>query len=235
MGENVHDGHRRRFKEQFLKSGLEGFNSHQLLEMLLYYSIPRKDTNPLAHRLMDTFGSLSGVLEADYEELCRVEGITPHTAMLLTFCGKLFWKYYEDKYADGVMLTTTQDFGKYLLPRFFGMKNEAVILLSLDNRGKVLHCSTIFEGSVNATEISVRLILAEALRYNATAVVISHNHPNGHAVPSKEDLETTRILARALAMVEIRLLDHLVVAEDDYVSMRDTPAFAPLLRPVGKF
>ena len=235
MGENVHDGHRQRFKEQFLKSGLDGFNSHQMLEMLLYYSIPRRDTNPLAHRLLDTFGSLSGVLEADYDELCRVEGVTPHSAMLLTFCGKLFWKYYQDKYADGVILTNSQDFGKYLLPRFFGMKNEAVILLCLDNRGKVLHCSTVVEGSVNATEISIRVILAEALRYNATAVVISHNHPNGHALPSKEDLDTTRLIAKALAMVEIRLVDHLIVAEDDYVSMRDTPSFAPLLRPMGKF
>ena len=121
MGDNVHDGHRQRFKEQFLQSGLDGFNSHQLLEMLLYYSIPRKDTNPLAHRLMDTFGSLSGVLEAEYEELCRVEGVTPHTAMLLCFCGKLFWRYYQDKYEDGVILTGTQDFGNYLLPRFFGL------------------------------------------------------------------------------------------------------------------
>lgn len=110
MGDNVHDGHRQRFKEQFLQSGLDGFNSHQLLEMLLYYSIPRKDTNPLAHRLMDTFGSLSGVLEAEYEEVCRVEGVTPHTAMLLCFCGKLFWRYYQDKYEDGVILTGTQDF-----------------------------------------------------------------------------------------------------------------------------
>lgn len=82
--------------------------------------IPRKDTNPLAHRLMDTFGSLSGVLEAEYEELCRVEGVTPHTAMLLCFCGKLFWRYYQDKYEDGVILTGTQDFGNYRCPGFSG-------------------------------------------------------------------------------------------------------------------
>ena len=229
MGDNVHDGHRQRFKEQFLQSGLDGFNSHQLLEMLLYYSIPRKDTNPLAHRLMDTFGSLSGVLEAEYEELCRVEGVTPHTAMLLCFCGKLFWRYYQDKYEDGVILTGTQDFGNYLLPRFFGLKHEAVILLCLDNRGKLLHCSTVFEGSVNATEIHTRLVLAEALKYNATAVVIAHNHPHGHALPSREDLETTRHLCRCLGLVEIQLHDHLIVAQNDYISMRDTPSFAPIL------
>ena len=109
------------------------------------------------------------------------------------------------------------------------MKNEAVVLLCLDNRGKVLHCSTVFEGSVNAAEIHTRLILAEALKYNATAVVIAHNHPHGHALPSREDLETTRVLCKALNLVEIQLIDHLVVAQNDFISMRDTPSFAPIL------
>lgn len=228
MKTNIHDGHRDRMKQRFLKEGLTHFDRHQIVEMLLFFGIPRIDTNEQAHRLMDTFGSLSGILEAPYEELRKVEGIPANAAALICFCGQLFREYYEDKYAAGTILHSTEDIGRLVLPKFMGRKNEAVLLICLDNRGKVLNSSVVFEGSVNAAEINIRLILQQALRHNATAAVIAHNHPNGHALPSKEDITTTMQLIKALEVAGIRLIDHLVVAEDDYVSMRETPTIAPI-------
>lgn len=228
MEQNVHDGHRLRVKQRFLAEGLEHFEPHQVLEMLLFYVIPRKDTNELAHQLIRTFGSLSQVLEAPYEELARVKGMSANAAVLVSFCGQLLQSYYKDKFSAGAILHTTEETGHFLLPYFLGRRNEAVVLICLDNRCKVLNCTVIFEGSVNSTEINVRLVLQHALMHNATAVILAHNHPSGHALPSKEDIDTTIAMAKALTVADIRLLDHIIVAEDDYVSMRDTASLKPI-------
>lgn len=222
MEQNVHDGHRLRVKQRFLAEGLEHYEHHQILEMLLFYGFPRKDTNELAHQLIRTFGSLSRVLEAPYEELVRVKGMSANAAVLVSFCGQLLQAYYKDKFATGMVLHTTEETGRFLLPYFLGRKNEAVALICLDNRCKVLNCSVIFEGSVNSTEINIRLVLQHALMHNATAVILAHNHPSGHALPSREDIDTTIAMAKALTVADIRLLDHIIIAENDFISMRDT-------------
>lgn len=198
------------------------------MEMLLFYGIPRRDTNELAHQLISTFGSLARVLEAPYEELIKLKGMTANAAALICFCGQLLQIYYKDKYAAGVILRNTEETGSFLLPYFMNKKNEAVALICLDNRCKVLNCSFVSDGSVNATEINIRLIMQQALMHNATAVILAHNHPSGHALPSKEDISTTMAISKALMVADIRLLDHIIVAEDDFVSMRDTPTLAPI-------
>lgn len=124
----------------------------------------------------------------------------------------------------GTVLNSIHEVGQYILPKFLGLKNEAVVLLSMDNRRKVLNCTTIFEGSVNATEINVRLALQQALRDNATVAVLAHNHPNGHAFPSADDIESTKILVKAMALADVRLVDHIIISEDDFVSMAQTPS-----------
>ena len=219
---NPHDGHRGRVKLRFLKEGLHNFAPHEVIELLLFFGIPVKDTNELAHELLERFGSLSGVLEAPYEELKRVKGISDHVASLI--CCQLSHRYYEDKLSFGTVLNSIHEVGQYILPKFLGLKNEAVVLLSMDNRRKVLNCTTIFEGSVNATEINVRLALQQALRDNATVAVLAHNHPNGHAFPSADDIESTKILVKAMALADVRLVDHIIISEDDFVSMAQTPS-----------
>ena len=221
---NPHDGHRGRVKLRFLKEGLHNFAPHEVIELLLFFGIPVKDTNELAHELLERFGSLSGVLEAPYEELKRVKGISDHVASLICFCCQLSHRYYGDKLSFGTVLNSIHEVGQYILPKFLGLKNEAVVLLSMDNRRKVLNCTTIFEGSVNATEINVRLALQQALRDNATVAVLAHNHPNGHAFPSADDIESTKILVKAMALADVRLVDHIIISEDDFVSMAQTPS-----------
>ena len=216
---SLHKGHRQRLKARFLETGLDSFTDVQALELLLFYAIPQKDTNPIAHALLDRFGSLSQVLDAEVEELEKVPGISDHGATLLRLVTEL-GRFYQVSSAQRTEILTTLDAcGAYLVPRFFGRKLETVFLLCLDAKCKVLCCREIGEGSVNAASISVRKVVEAALSANATSVVLAHNHPSGVALPSADDVQTTRRIAAALSAVEVKLIDHIVVAEGDFISM----------------
>lgn len=217
--EHSHRGHRERLKQRFLEQGLDGFTDIQALELLLFYAIPQKDTNPIAHALLDHFGSLSQVLEASPEELKTIPGISDHGATLLHLITELgrFYQVDSARKTDG--LTSLEACGDYLVHFFFGRNKETVFLLCLDAKCKVLCCKEVGEGSVNAANISVRKVVEMALQSNATTVILAHNHPSGIAVPSREDIETTKKLYTALEAVDVQLADHIVVAEGDYVSM----------------
>lgn len=219
MAESVHGGHRQRLKERFLEQGLDGFTDIQALELLLFYSIPRQDTNPIAHRLLDHFGSLSQVLDAPVEELMCVDGIKEHSAVLLHLINEMGRCYLTDRAQREKILPTIEDCARYLQPFFYGRTTEMVYLLCLDAKCKVLSCKKVGEGSVNSAGISVRKVVETALREGASVVVLAHNHPSGIALPSAEDLQTTHRIAAGLRSVEIQLADHIVVADDDYVSM----------------
>lgn len=224
---SIHDGHRGRLKERYKKEGLDSFDEHQVLELLLYYCIPRIDTNPVAHRLIERFGSLSNVLEAPKAELMKVSGIGEGAAAFLTLIHDTGRYYQVNRLSQAVILTTLDQCGEYLVPFFYGLRNETVYLLCLDAKCKVLCCKEVGEGSVNSAAIPIRRVVEMALGANATSVVIAHNHPSGVAVPSDEDVCTTRRLALALHAVEIQLVDHMVVADDDYVSMVQSGMYRP--------
>ncbi len=228
---NVHSGHRLRVKERFFKEGLDHFEPHQVLEMLLFFGIPMKDTNELAHTLLDTFGSLYKVFEASFEDLKQVKGVTDHVACLICFCGQLAKRYWVDRCGVGEILDTSQKIGEYVKYRFVGEQNEAVYLVSMDNRRKLLNCTKIASGSVNSADINIRNAIRQALKDNATVVALAHNHPNGHACPSSADVRTTEMFSRALAVADIHLVDHIVVAEDDFVSMAQSKNWKPLFDP----
>lgn len=221
----VHDGHRARLRRQFLEGGLDSFSDVQALELLLSFVIARKDVNPLAHELLDRFGSLAGVLDAPAGELMKVPGVGENTAVMLSVMPQLMRRYAIGKNKTGVILNTTTKAGSYLLPFFFGAKDEQVYLLCLDAKCKVLDCRRLFTGSVNTVGVSVRRIVEEALRRNATSVILAHNHTSGIALPSREDEETTNMVQAALEAVGIRLADHMVMVEDDFVSMADSGFF----------
>ena len=221
---SVHKGHRQRLKARFLETGLDSFTDVQALELLLFYAIPQKDTNPIAHALLNRFGSLSQVLDADVEELEKVPGISDHAATLLRLVTQLGRFYQVDSAQRTEVLTSLDACGAYLVPRFFGRKVETVFLLCLDAKCKVLCCKEVGQGGTNSTAISIRKIVETAIGVNASTVVLAHNHPSGLAVPSPEDIQTTRRISQALKAVDIVLADHIIVADDDYVSiaMSDT-------------
>ena len=216
---SIHDGHRQRLKDRFREEGLDHFQEHEVLELLLFYCIPRKDTNPIAHALIDRFGSLSQVLEAPPEELAKVPGMGESAAVFLNLTTAVGRYYLVNRSAQAYILTTIEQCGRYLVPFFYGRRNETVYLLCLDAKCKVLCCKEVGEGSVNSAGVPIRRIVEVALGANATSVVLAHNHPSGLALPSGEDIQTTRRVAAALDAVEIGLVDHIVVADDDFVSL----------------
>lgn len=215
----MHEGHRARVKKRFLEEGLDHFSDIQALELLLFYAVPRADTNPIAHRLLEHFGSLSQVLEANPEELKKISGVGENGALLLNLIPQMGRFYMTDRASAPGVLTTLEQCAQYLMPRFFGRKLETVFLLCLDAKCKVLCCREVGEGGTNSTGISIRRVVETALGVNATSVVLAHNHPSGVALPSPEDIQTTRRVAMALQAVEIVLVDHIIVADDDYVSI----------------
>ena len=217
--ENLHEGHRKRMKERFIKSGLDDFAPHNILELLLFYSIPRGDTNPVAHRLIDTFGSLSGVFDATPEELAKVDGVGENSAILISMIPQIARKYLEDKADTANIVGGCSDIGEFLLPKFVGRTNEALMMVSIDNKNKIISCSVVAEGTVDSAKVSRRKIMEEAMKVKATRVILAHNHPCGVAVPSSEDVIMTKEIGRLFAQVGIELVDHIIVANDDYVSM----------------
>ena len=224
---SMHTGHRQRLKQQFLKNGLDGFTDFQVLELLLFYCIPRVDTNPLAHRLIEHFGSLDQVLDANPEELMRVEGIGEHAATFLSLMTAAS-RYYQIKRSENTkILTTVEACGQYLLPFFHGRTNETVFLLCLDAKCKVLQCKELGEGSVNFASVPIRRIVETALMSKAVSVVLAHNHPSGLALPSADDILSTQRTAAALAAVEITLVDHIIVADDDFVTLGQSGLYKP--------
>ena len=224
---SIHNGHRQRLKERYQNEGLDAFTEVQALELLLFYCIPRQDTNPIAHALIDRFGSISRVLDAPISELQKVPGMGEASATFLTLFPSV-WRYYQVNLTHSTnILTSINDYGNYITPHFAGRRNEVVFLLCLDAKGKVLSLKEVGEGSVNSAAIPIRRIVEMALADNASAVVLAHNHPSGVAIPSGEDQLTTRRLAMSLSTVDIELIDHLVVADGEFVSLRQSGWYHP--------
>jgi DNA repair protein RadC len=208
-------------KRRFLRTGMDNFDDHNVLEILLFYSIPQKDTNPLAHELMARFGSLEGVFDAPAEELMKVPGVGENTAVLIKMIPQVYRRYMISKTGSGAILNTSEKAGAFLLPRFAAERDEVVYLICLDAKCKVLSCRMMFRGSVNSAHVSVRKIVEAALANNSTSVILAHNHPSGIALPSEEDNLTTLRIQTALDALGIELADHIVVADDDFVSIAD--------------
>ena len=214
----VHDGHRDRMRRRFLANGLNGFADHEVLELLLYYAIPRGDVNPLAHALMDRFGSLSGVLAAPAELLAQVEGVGERTAMLLRLVPQIAQKARLAELERELALNTREKIGDYLLELFSRERNEAVYQVCLDGKGKLLACRRLGEGSASAVNLDVRKIVQNAIAFCACSVILAHNHPSGVALPSQEDHTATLRVKEALASIDVKLEDHIIVADHDFLS-----------------
>ena len=219
---NIHDGHRKRLKERFLKGGMDGLSDINCLELLLFYALPRRDTNPIAHALLEQFGSLSGVLDAPPEQLLKISGISEHAATLLHIIPQLARRYMMDQTGTDNILTTAKHYGEYLMPCFVGAREEQVYLLCLDAKCKVLDCRLISKGSLNSANVPIRKIAEVALTIDATGVVLAHNHTSGIALPSREDIALTTRLLHALDAMGIELVDHIIIADDDFVSMAES-------------
>ncbi|MBQ9648439.1 MAG: DNA repair protein RadC [Oscillospiraceae bacterium] len=224
---SVHDGHRARKKAQFREHGLDAFADHEALELLLFYAIPRVDTNPVAHRLLERFGSLDGVLSAPAEELQKVEGVGGNAATLLSLILPFVRRSRMTASKKPVILNGTKAAGAYFKDLFFGMREERLYEACLDAKGKLLQCFKAADGSVDAVNINMRVIVENALKCGASAVILAHNHPSGVALPSADDNKTTLMVYDALRTVGVGLVDHIIVADGDFVSLSENGLLPP--------
>jgi DNA repair protein RadC len=224
---NIHTGHRQRLKERFLKEGLDNFEEHQILELLLFYGVPQRDTNEIAHELIQKFGSLCEVLEATPEELSQVRFVGENVSTLFKLVTAVSRHYQISCAMREVILNHIEDCGQYLVPFFYGRNQETVFLLCLDAKRKVLCCEKVGQGGVNSAGVPIRQIVETALKANASTAILAHNHPSGLALPSREDVQTTRRVAAALDAVEVELTDHIIVADNDWVSLAQSGLYRP--------
>lgn len=218
----VHDGHRERLRARFAEHGLESFNELNALELLLCYAIPRRDTNELAHRLLDAFGSLSGVFQASMQELTSIPGIGENAAVLILMVPQIVKKAHVSKAKETKIIRNSTDAGNYLLPYFLDEPDEIVMMLCFDNKRAVICCREMGRGVVNCVDANIRRMVETALKVKTTTVIIAHNHPNGVALPSREDDNFTRTLYRSLGLLGITLEDHIIIANDEFVSLADS-------------
>ena len=217
----IHDGHRERLKSRFKESGLQGFNEINALELLLFYGLPRKDTNPSAHELLHRFKNLQGVFNASVEELKEIHGISDSSALLIKLVPEICKLAKVSEAAKGRGITDSSLASGFLIPRFMYEENEKVIMLSLDAAKKVKACTDINSGVVNSVDLNIRLIVETALKNKASSVILAHNHPDGDVTPSRDDRETTKRIRDALKLVDIPLVDHIIVSGDEYFSFCD--------------
>ena len=216
-----HIGHRERVKTEFLTRGIEGWPDHRVLELLLFYALPRGDVNPLAHELIDRFGDFAGVLDASEEDLMTVEGVGPATARMLHLMPDVCRYYTQCRTGRNGCLKTTEQLAEHLMGLFAGAAQERALLLALDSRSRVRATLWLKDGTSDRVSLAIKDVVAAALKGGTDRVVLCHNHPNGVALPSREDIQATENIVRALGLVHVLLRDHIILTETEYFSMRE--------------
>ncbi len=205
-------------RKKFIDGGLDAFAEHEVLEMLLYYVYPRKDTNETAHNMIRQFGTLSRLLEADVSEIMKQCGCTENVAVLLHMVPALANYYLRSKQEEKVILRDEKAAGRYALTLFVGRSVEMFYLLCLDNRYRLNHASLISKGTMDESAVYPRALVKDALLYEATRVILAHNHPSGSVVPSRQDKEVTRQIVECMKILRIDVTDHIIVSGSQYYS-----------------
>lgn len=231
----MHEGHRQRMYDTFIKQGDAAFHEHQLIELLLSFSIPRRDTNPAAHALLESFGSLRAVIQADPHELMQIEGIGEKSAILIALVGSLT-RRAQDEESGQMRIKTPADAALFCKKLFLGQRYEAMYVVSLDKKLKVLYCEKISSGTLTETTVYPRLAVESALRHGANSVLLTHNHPSGDLTPSTNDVDTTLMILKALEAIGIKLHDHVIVGSGNAFSMTRNAIIdgGTIVEPVAK-
>ncbi len=216
MSTNVHEGHRERLKNRLLKQGnFENFEPHNILELLLFYSVPRKDTNEIAHELLKRFGSINQVFSADFEELITVKGVGAHTATLIKMIAPLCSVYFNEKTEDKVTFNSRSQMHEFFVSKYIAVTIEKIYVLCVDSSNKVIDGKFLFEGSVHSSTIDTRILIDYVLKNKAAGVIIAHNHPCGEAKISNDDVIATTYVKNALKLVGVQLIDHVIISNNE--------------------
>lgn len=232
MNKNLHEGHRERARQEFLQHGFDrNTPPHKILELLLFYCVQRADTNPIAHELIAKYGSVAGVLDAPVEELATFKGMSERSAVLLKLIMPIARRYIYDKQEQKPTFCSLDAIGKYILGRYLGETQEKLGIMCLDTKGALLSFGFLSDGDLSSVGMSSRELAKAVLKSNATAAVLCHNHPNGIALPSDSDVLLTKQAAETLSNIGVQLIDHIVVADTDFVSMAQSEKYGYIFVP----
>lgn len=216
----LHKGHRKRVKDKFIQNGLKDFSDIQVLEAALFFCIPQGDTNDIAHRLLNKFGSLSAVFDASEEHLLSVQGVGENTCTFLRFMPELMRRYRMDKIADDSIFESKEKIARYLSAYFMTLKGEHAVVLCFDKRRRLLGEESLTPESVNAVSGS-RKIAEVVISMKADSVVLAHNHPSGICEPSNVDISTTNAIELSLSSIGINLIEHFIITCDKYIGLKE--------------
>lgn len=222
MKENIHKGHRQRVRERYLQEGGDSFADHELLELILFSCIPMKDTNELAHLLLKEFGSLSLLIEAKPQDIVKRCGVSMNTAIFIAVQKDLIRRAIQGKWEKRPILNSSQKAGEFAVMLLSQLNHERFYVICLDNRHKFIYSAIVAEGTVREAVVYPRLVVEAALRHQASAVILAHNHPGGSLRPSFQDISTTANLVKAFNLIDIMVMDHIIVADNKYFSFAET-------------
>jgi DNA repair proteins len=214
--ENLHKNHRKRVKERYLGEGLDNFSIHNIVELMLFYTIPQKDVNEIAHKLVNHYKTFSNILDADYNDLLRHEGIGENTALFLKLLPDLFRQYSMSKVNAGMACEKIDRVAEFLIGYYTAITKEIVVLVLLNNKNEMIDCVKIHEGSMSSAMININTIAEIVYTRKAANFILAHNHPDGDPTPSSEDIMATRMITNAFSMFDAKLFEHYVVSGTRY-------------------
>ena len=212
------EGHRKRLREKFIKSGLAGFHDYEIVELLLTLGSPRKDCKQQAKEAIKKFKNLRGVLEATPEELQEIDGIGPHSAFGIKLVLEVAREFLKEKIIDKPIYQSSKEIFDYLYHSMRDRKKEVFKVLYLNSQNRIIETVDLFEGTINSSSISPREVIEGALKHNAASLIFAHNHPSDNPEPSQSDKELTRDLVYAGSIMRIRVLDHIIIGTNKYFS-----------------
>lgn len=218
----LHEGHRNRLRKKLEKVGPDVLESHELLELILFYIIPVRNTNDIAHRLLDRFGSFKEICAASIKDLCLVEGVGEKTALFLKTYGYVHSRMLQEETPIKKASIEDSDIVLNLVKaRLSCLTDERLLLILADRQKRINFCNIIFNGTLETINIQPKEIIEISSSNNAKFAIIAHNHPSGVALPSSKDLETTHQIKQALRLIGVNLLDHFIVTTNDCISLHE--------------
>jgi len=211
-------GHRKRLRDRFIKSGIGGFHDYEIVELLLTLGSPRRDCKKQAKEALKKFKNLRGVLEAPLEELQQIKGIGPHNAFGIKLVQEVARKFLREKIIDKPVYKSSQEIFDYLYHSMRDQKKELFKVLYLNSQNQIIDTGDLFKGTITGSAISPRQVMESALKNDAVSLVFAHNHPSGNPEPSQNDKQITRDLVYAAAILQVKVLDHVIIGDNRYFS-----------------
>jgi DNA repair protein RadC len=218
---NLNEGHRRRLRERFKKSGLEGFHDYEVVELLLTFAIPRRDVKPLAKHLIKRFKGLRGLFDATSEELSSIKGVGDNAAVLVRLVKEAAKEYLRERMMKRDVIRSPKDVADYLNLTLSGEKVEKFLALYLNSKNEILGVETLHEGAIDRTFVYPRKAIENAFKHNARSIIFVHNHPSGDPTPSDVDRRLTKELEAAASALDIIVHDHIIVGKNGHFSSRE--------------